>query len=63
MVQKSTLTTIMGRMAAETGQEIIMENLLQSTDSIVPKDISWHSKSVLTPDKYGNYKIEKPGRS
>ncbi|MCF6223818.1 MAG: Gfo/Idh/MocA family oxidoreductase [Flavobacteriaceae bacterium] len=60
---KSTLTTIMGRMAAETGQEITMENLLQSTESIVPKDISWHSKSVLTPDKYGNYKIEKPGRS
>lgn len=60
---KSTLTTIMGRMTAETGQEITMEELLQTTKSIVPEDISWHSKSVQVPDKYGNYKIVKPGRS
>jgi len=58
---KSTLTTIMGRLAAETGQEITMEKLLKSKESIVPEDMSWNSKSVETPDKNGNYKIIKPG--
>ncbi len=58
---KSTLTTIMGRMTAETGQEITMEEILKSEESIVPQDISWGSKSVQTPDKVGNYKNIKPG--
>ncbi|VAW12076.1 Myo-inositol 2-dehydrogenase [hydrothermal vent metagenome] len=58
---KSTLTAIMGRMTAETGKKITMDKLLSSKVNIVPEDISWNSKSVLFPDKYGNYKIIKPG--
>ncbi len=58
---KSTLTTIMGRMAAETGKEIIMDELLKSKESIVPTDISWGSKTLNMPDKNGHYKIIKPG--
>lgn len=58
---KSTLTTIMGRMAAETGREITMTELLESKESIVPDDMSWNSKSIKFPDKNGNYLIAKPG--
>ncbi len=59
---KSTLTVIMGRMAAETGKEIIMDELLKSKESIVPTDISWGSKTLNMPDKNGHYKIVKPGK-
>ncbi|PKQ44414.1 Gfo/Idh/MocA family protein [Confluentibacter flavum] len=58
---KSTLTTIMGRLAAETGKEITMEALLESKISIVPTDISWESNTIKFPDKNGNYPIVKPG--
>ncbi|MEQ9439071.1 MAG: Gfo/Idh/MocA family oxidoreductase [Cyclobacteriaceae bacterium] len=58
---KSTLTTIMGRMAAETGKEITMEELLKSEESIVPRDMSWDSKTLKFPDENGNYAISKPG--
>ncbi len=59
---KSTLTTIMGRMAAETGGEITMEELLKSDVSIVPTDLSWGSQTLHMPDENGNYKIVKPGK-
>ncbi|MCF6351419.1 MAG: Gfo/Idh/MocA family oxidoreductase [Cyclobacteriaceae bacterium] len=59
---KSTLTTIMGRMAAETGKEITVEELLKSDVSIVPTDLSWGSKTLHMPDKNGNYEIVKPGK-
>ncbi len=58
---KSTLTTIMGRLAAETGSEITMTDLLKSKESIVPKDMNWNSKSIKFPNENGNYKIKKPG--
>ncbi|MFC4221281.1 Gfo/Idh/MocA family protein [Flagellimonas marina] len=59
---KSTLTTIMGRLAAETGQRITMEELLKSTESIVPQDMSWDSESVHKPTENGTYEIVKPGK-
>ncbi|MFD2101494.1 Gfo/Idh/MocA family oxidoreductase [Flagellimonas iocasae] len=59
---KSTLTTIMGRLAAETGQRITMEELLKSTESIVPQDMSWDSESVHKPNENGTYEIVKPGK-
>ncbi|WP_108423650.1 Gfo/Idh/MocA family protein [Flagellimonas amoyensis] len=58
---KSSLTTIMGRMAAETGKEITMQELLKSEESIVPSDMSWNSKTIKFPDENGNYPISKPG--
>lgn len=58
---KSSLTAIMGRMAAETGGEITMTELLKNKESIVPDNMDWNSKSVKFPDKDGNYSIVKPG--
>ncbi len=58
---KSTLTNIMGRIAAETGLEIKVDELLKSDESILPEDISWNSKSVKFPNESGNYSIVKPG--
>ncbi len=57
---KSTLTTIMGRKAAETGQEITMDELLQSEENLLPEELSWDSRSIKFPDTHGNYPIAKP---
>ncbi len=59
---KSTLTTLMGRVSAETGHPITMGEFLESKETLAPNDMSWDSKSIQTPDKDGNYKIVKPGR-
>ena len=48
-------------MAAETGREITMTELLETKKSIVPGDMSWDSKSLKFPDEKGNYLITKPG--
>ncbi len=39
----STLTGIMGRMAAYTGQEITWEQALNSKESLVPADLTWQT--------------------
>jgi predicted dehydrogenase len=59
---KSTLTTLMGRMTAESGQLMTMEDVLNSKVNLLPSDMSWNSKTLLTPDENGNYKIIRPGR-
>jgi len=43
-VAESTLTAIMGRMAAYTGQIVKWEDALNSKLSLVPKDLSWDMK-------------------
>ncbi|TMU50710.1 Gfo/Idh/MocA family protein [Flagellimonas algicola] len=59
---ESTLTTIMGRLAAETGQVMTLDNLIKSSETIVPADLSWNSKSLEEPMATGVYKIVKPGK-
>ena len=39
----STLTAIMGRMAAYTGQEVTWEKALNSQEALVPTDLKWDS--------------------
>jgi hypothetical protein len=45
----STLTGIMGRMAAYTGQEITWEQAMNSTQSIVPADMNWNAPISVAP--------------
>ena len=58
---KSTLTTLMGRVSAETGLSITLEEFIKSDETLAPNDMSWDSKSVQTPDENGNYEIVRPG--
>jgi len=45
----TTLMTLMGRMAAYTGQEITWEQALNSQQQLVPDDLDWNTKIELTP--------------
>lgn len=45
----STLTAIMGRMAAYTGEEITWEQALNSQDHLVPEHIEWNMKLPVRP--------------
>lgn len=58
---ESTMTTIMGRMAIESGEIIDLEKAKASDLSIVPASMSWDMKMPNAPLKDGNYAIPKPG--
>jgi len=57
----STMTTIFGRMAIESGQIIDLEKAKASNLSIVPSEFSWEMKMPNAPLENGNYVIPKPG--
>lgn len=48
-VAESTLTAIMGRMAAYTGQKITWDMALNSKEDLMPKDLKWDTKLVVGP--------------
>ena len=58
---ESTMTTIMGRMAIESGQIIALDEAKASDLSIVPDPMSWDMKMPNAPLENGNYAIPKPG--
>tara|TARA_R110002050_G_scaffold223672_2_gene359533 strand:- start:3428 stop:4738 length:1311 start_codon:yes stop_codon:yes gene_type:complete len=59
---KSTLTTIIGRMAIQSGQIIKVEDALKSKRSILPKQFDWDAEMPSMPGPDGNYSIPIPGR-
>lgn len=58
---ESTMTTIMGRMAIESGQIIKLEDAKASNLSIVPSPMTWNMKMPNAPLEDGNYAVPKPG--
>ncbi len=58
---KSTLTTIMGRMAMQSGRIMNLEEVLQSERSLLPEKFTWDAKMPDMPDESGNYPTPKPG--
>lgn len=59
----STMTTILGRMAAHSGQLVEWDDALNSELSILPASFSWDSHPPVMPDKDGNYPVPVPGKS
>ncbi|SDM31280.1 Gfo/Idh/MocA family protein [Kriegella aquimaris] len=59
---KSTLTTIVGRMAIHSGQIITVEEALKSKKSILPKEFNWDAEMPSMPGPDGNYSIPVPGK-
>ncbi|SDM71027.1 Gfo/Idh/MocA family protein [Kriegella aquimaris] len=59
---KSTLTTIIGRMAIHSGKIITVEEALKSNRSILPKEFSWDADMPSAPGPDGNYSIPIPGK-
>lgn len=60
---KATLTAIMGRMAAYSGQLIEWDKALNSTVNLQPEAYSWTAKPKSLPDKDGWYEIAMPGKT
>lgn len=58
---ESTMTTIFGRMAIESGEIIDLEKAKASDLSLVPPEFSWDMKMPNAPRENGNYVIPKPG--
>lgn len=59
---ESTMTTIMGRMAIESGEIIELDKAKASDYSIVPSPMSWDMKMPNAPLADGHYAIPKPGK-
>jgi predicted dehydrogenase len=57
----STLTAIMGRMAAYSGQQIRRQDALESDVSLLPKRLAWDADAPVSPDADGGYPVAKPG--
>jgi myo-inositol 2-dehydrogenase/D-chiro-inositol 1-dehydrogenase len=58
---KSTLTSILGRMATYSGTEVTWEQALNSKVQIMPESITWDSQPPTSPGENGEYPIPVPG--
>ncbi|SDD57791.1 Gfo/Idh/MocA family protein [Niabella drilacis] len=60
---KSTLTSIIGRMATYSGQVIEWDKALNSGIDIMPKEYSFNATPPVVPDADGFYPIATPGKT
>lgn len=58
---KSTMTSILGRMATYSGQMVEWDKALNSGMNLQPSAYTWDTLPKSLPDKDGNYKIAVPG--
>jgi len=58
---KSTMTSILGRMATYSGQNIEWDKAINSGISIMPKTFDWNAAPAILPDADGNYPVAVPG--
>jgi predicted dehydrogenase len=58
---KSTMTSIMGRMATYSGQVIEWDKALNSGLDIMPKKFDWDAPPPVVPNEEGYYPIAIPG--
>jgi len=58
---QSTLLTILGREVCYTGKKITWDEMLNSEDSLSPKDYSMDADPPTLPDEKGRYLIPLPG--
>ncbi len=57
----STMTTLLGRMAAHSGKMVEMNDALQSELTLLPKQFSWDTAPPVVPDEKGLYPVPVPG--
>ena len=60
---RSTMTSILGRMATYSGQVMDWEKTIASGISIMPKEFSWNAMPPVVPDEDGRYPIAVPGKT
>ena len=59
---KSTMTSILGRMATYSGQVIEWDKAINSGLSIMPKTFDWNAMPPTVPNDDGYYEIPMPGK-
>ena len=57
----STMTTIMGRMASDSGQMITWDEAINSKLSLGPERYALDAAPPVVPDEHGNYPVAMPG--
>lgn len=60
---KSSMTSILGRMATYSGQVIEWDKAINSGLDIMPKEFSWTAMPSIVPDADGFYPIAVPGKT
>ncbi len=60
---KSTMTSIMGRMATYSGQMIEWDAALNSDISLMPQQYDWNAAPPILPNADGYYPIPMPGET
>ena len=58
----STLTSIMGRMAAYSGKNVTQDQALNSTINLMPENLSWDALPPSVPNDNYEYAIPIPGQ-
>lgn len=59
---ETTITTIMGRMAAYSGKTVTWDEALNSREQFMPDELTWDSPPPTMPTKYGDYPVPARGR-
>lgn len=60
---KSTMTSILGRMATYSGQVIDFDEALNSGIDLQPKTLDWNAAPPVTPNEEGLYAVAVPGKT
>ena len=56
------MTSILGRMATYSGQEVQWDHAINSAVSIMPEKYEWDATPPTVPDKDGRYSVAMPGQ-
>ena len=60
---KSTMTSILGRMATYSGQVITWDEAINSEVSLMPPKLAWDANPLVMPDENGYYPVAVPGKT
>ena len=60
---RSTMTSILGRMATYSGQIVEFDKALNSGISLQPKQYDWNAMPPVVPDEEGYYAVATPGKT
>jgi len=58
---KSSMTSILGRMATYSGEVIEWEKAINSGISLQPKEYDWNAAPPVLPNDEGYYPVAQPG--
>ncbi len=59
---KSSFTSVLGRLATYSGQEVKWDDAVKSNFSLMPKEFDMNAEAPVKPGPDGNYEIAVPGQ-